>query len=118
MPPDPRDVSRLSDMLEASKAVQRFIDGRTRQDYGSDDALRSAVERKVEIIGEAARAVSNTFADSHPEIEWRKIRATRHILAHDYGKIDDDVMWRIATTHVSELIALLMPLIPRPAGLA
>lgn len=65
--------------------------------------LRSAVERQIEIIGEAARRVSDDFRVAHPEIAWRPIIAQRHILAHEYGEIEDDLIWRVATIHVPEL---------------
>ena len=74
--------------------------------------LRSAVERQVEIIGEAARRISKPFQEAHPEVSWRPIQAQRHVLAHDYGEIRHDRLWRVTTDHVPELIALLTPLLP------
>ncbi len=66
--PDPnRDGARLLDMLGAAKAVQIFVTGRTYYQYAADLMLRSAVERQVEIIGEAARGISDTFKSEHPE---------------------------------------------------
>jgi uncharacterized protein with HEPN domain len=62
-------------MLDAAEAVVRFVSGHTLATYTSDDLLRAAVERKVEIIGEAARGVSDVLKDAHPEIPWRKIVA-------------------------------------------
>ncbi len=48
------DVSLLWDMLDAARKVQEFVDGKTFHDYSRDEVLQSAVERKIEIIGEAA----------------------------------------------------------------
>jgi uncharacterized protein with HEPN domain len=56
--------------------------------------------------------VSEAFQRAHPEIPWRKIIAQRNVLAHDYGEIQDDVLWQVATVSVPELIAALEPLIP------
>jgi uncharacterized protein with HEPN domain len=70
------------------------------------------VERRVEIIGEAARRVSCAFRDAHPEIPWRSVIGQRHALAHDYGEIDDQRVWRVATIHIPDLIPLLEPLVP------
>jgi uncharacterized protein with HEPN domain len=111
MAPDPRDRARLLDMLQAARDAVRFIAKTSWEDYAKNDLLRSAVERKVEIVGEAARFVSSEFADAHPEVEWRRIRSTRHILAHDYGRIDDSILWRIATIHLPQLITQLEPLV-------
>jgi uncharacterized protein with HEPN domain len=44
--------------------------------------------------------------------EDRKVIAQRHVLAHEYGEIQDDIMWRVATVSVPELISLLEPLMP------
>lgn len=76
--------------------------------------LRSAVERQIEIIGEAARRVSKELPDAHPEILWRPIQAQRHVLAHEYGEIKHDRIWRVATIHIPELIIQLEPLVPTP----
>lgn len=111
--PDPsRDLAYLEDMLQAALAVRSFVTGRSREDYAGDLMLRSAVERQVEIIGEAARNVSPQTKDAHPHIPWAPVMAQRHRLAHEYGEINDDTIWAVATVHVPALIELLRPLIP------
>ena len=116
MPPernDPRrDPAYLLDMLNAAEAVRTFVAGKSWNDYSHDLLLRSAVERQIEIIGEAARNVSKLFQDAHPEIAWRAIQAQRHRLAHEYGVVDDALLWSVATVHVPALIEHLRPLIP------
>ncbi len=106
------DRAYLWDMLTAAKTVVMFVKGRTLEDYMTDLMLRSAVERQVEIIGEAARKISKEFQAAHPEIPWRPIQAQRHVLAHDYGEIKHDRIWRVAEAHIPEMIALLEPLVP------
>jgi len=111
--PDPAgDEAWLFDMLGAARAVSLFVAGKTTEQYRADELLRSAVERKVEIIGEAARNISQRFKTSHSEIPWRQIMAQRHRLAHEYGDVDDDLIWEVATVHVPALVRLLEPLIP------
>ncbi|MCC7350335.1 MAG: DUF86 domain-containing protein [Phycisphaerales bacterium] len=102
----------LLDMLLAAYAVQSFVIGRTFEDYTSDLMLRSAVERQVEIIGEAARGLSKEFKTLHPDIPWRSIMAQRHRLAHEYGLVNDEIIWAVATIHVPKLIEQIKPLIP------
>jgi len=74
--------------------------------------LQAAVERKLEIIGEAARGVSDDFRRDHPEVPWRGIIGQRHFLAHEYGEVRQEKLWRVATTRISELIEQLEKLIP------
>jgi len=108
------DAAWVLDMLTAAQAVQAFVANRTLDQYLSDLLLRSAVERQVEILGEAARGLSRAFKTAHPEIPWRPIMAQRHRLAHEYGEIDDTLIWRVATVHVPALIEQLKPLLPPP----
>ena len=90
MPDDHRDVSHLWDMREGAKAIVNFTRSRTPQDYRSDLLLRSAVERQIEIIGEAANRVGAAFRAARPQIPWRRIIAQRNVLIHEYGEIDHD----------------------------
>lgn len=112
MQPEERDPALLWDMLEAARAVISFTSGRTFEDYTADLMLRSAVERQIEIIGEAARGISGPFQTAHPEVPWRLIIAQRHVLAHDYGSIQHERIWRVVTVHLPELINILAPLMP------
>jgi uncharacterized protein with HEPN domain len=114
MPPERSDAAALSDMLQAAQTVARYLENKTRSDYEREELLRHAVERNLEIIGEAARRLSNSYRDAHAEVPWRPIMATRHILAHDYDEVDNDIIWRIVTVHVPELLVKLRDLIPPP----
>lgn len=111
-----RDAVLLLDMLTAARAVASFVAGRTFADYVANLLFRSAVERQIEIIGEAARGVSDELKSSHPEIAWRPIMAQRHRLAHEYGAINDELIWRVATVHIPILISQLDPLVRGAAG--
>jgi len=112
MPPDQRDAGYLLDMLQYARAIARSIEGRTRDDYLRHEDLRLAIERRLEIIGEAARRISETFREQHPKIPWQKIVAQRNLLVHQYGGIDDEILWSVATVSIPELVALLEPLVP------
>ena len=114
MPPDKQDAAFLWDMLDAARTIVQFTAGLQYADYVADRKTQLAVEREVEIIGEAARKVSQGFQLAHAEIPWKKIIAQRHVLAHEYGEIRQDIMWVVVTVHVPELIRALERLIPPP----
>ena len=114
MRPKSSNISYLWDMLDASMAIRQFLVGKTFNDYNTDRLLRGAVERHIEIIGEAARNISASFRAKHPQIPWIKIIAQRHVLTHEYGEVKHERIWSVATVHISELIKLLKPLIPEP----
>ncbi len=112
MPGRRLDAAFLWDMLEASRKIERFTNGIPLDEYMMDEQLRYAVERLVEIVGEAARNVSPEFKSAHPEIPWQGIISQRNVIAHDYGGIRHDLLWRIATVHVPNLIKRIGPLLP------
>lgn len=114
MATDIKDAARLNDIVKAAEAVLAFTLDRTEADYDRDLLLRSAVERQVEIIGEAARGISAVFKEAHPDIPWKKITSTRHILAHDYGMIKNDIMWSVVSVHIPQLLGQVRPLVPSP----
>ena len=74
--------------------------------------MRGAVERHVEIIGEAARRVSEATRKANPDIPWRLIIGQRNVLAHEYDEILDEAMWAVATRRVPELIVALRKTVP------
>jgi uncharacterized protein with HEPN domain len=112
MSPEEKDPAYLLDMLLAARDVASFVEGRTYDDYLSDRKLRLAVERVLEIVGEASRRVSPRFKDAHPEMSWRDYVGLRNVLSHDYDNVQHDLIWAIATTRVPELIARLEALVP------
>jgi uncharacterized protein with HEPN domain len=94
----------LWDALKAAEAVQSFLRGRTYEAFVEDDLLRSAVERQLEIIGEALSQLAKVdpqIADSVAEL--RRIVAFRNILVHGYAAIDYDTVWRLIEDKLPEL---------------
>jgi len=108
MRPEERDAALLWDMLTYAREVTETAGAIDFESYMQDKTLRLATERRLEIIGEAARGVSRAFQDSHPEIPWRKIIAQRHVLAHEYGEIRQETIYRVVTEHIPQLIEHLV----------
>lgn len=108
------DAAYLWDMLDACQTVRQVVTGVTYHDFERSEVLKRAIERFIEIIGEAARHVSDEMKSEHPEIPWRGIISQRHVIAHEYDEIQYERIWRIATIRVPELIELLTPLVPSP----
>jgi len=114
MQADDRDISLLWDMREAAKEAVEFVEGVSFERFASDKKLRYAVGRELIIIGEAGKRVSPGFKKSHPEIPWDSIVGQRNVLAHEYGEVLVERVWRVAVDRLPELIRLLDPLIPPP----
>ena len=101
------DTSYLADMLSFAGEVLTFTEGRSLSDYKTDVGLRRAVERATELIGEAASNVSDSMRAAHPEIPWRKIIGQRNVLIHDYGDVDDDLVWNLVELEIPRLVSIL-----------
>ncbi len=114
MRPEARDASYLWDMLQASRDTLEFTRGVSFDAYLQDRQLQLAVERAIEIIGEAAGRVSLGFRDAHPEIPWRKIIAQRNVLAHEYGEIEPALVWDLVIDHLPALVGQIEMLLPPP----
>ena len=96
---------RLHDIRLAAEALRRFISGKTAADMQRDEILQAAVERKLEIIGEAfvqLRAEDAAIAEQFPDL--RKIVGMRNRLVHGYDQLDLDVLWDATISHVPKLL--------------
>ena len=112
MPPTSREAGYLWDMLQAARRLQEFTAGVSFEAYLESVLFQSAVERQLEILGEAARRMSEGFRQEHPEIPWSSIIGQRNVIAHQYDDIEQEQLWSVVTSGIPILIAQLEPLIP------
>lgn len=112
MRPEDRDAAYLWDMLQAAREVKAMLEDRDLTAFLAERVLLRAIERGVEIIGEAARRLSPSYMAAHPEIPWRKIVGQRNILAREYGQIDHALLYRTAVEDIPRLIEQIQVLLP------
>jgi uncharacterized protein with HEPN domain len=113
-PAEKDDDARLWDMVSNARLLVLLAAGRRRSDLASDPQFRLAVERLIEIVGEAARKVSREGQRAHPHIPWQKIVQQRHVISHDYDDLDYHAIWRVVTIHIPALIPQLEAILPEP----
>ncbi len=101
------DRNRLYDMLNAARKTQSFIAGKGRDALDEDEILALALTRLLEIVGEAARNVSEEAQRELPKLPWPAIVGMRHRIAHDYLHVDHDVVWNTLTVDLPRLVAVL-----------
>lgn len=112
-----RDSARLADILHAALAIRRFTQGVSKEQFLANEEKYEAVNRKFEIIGEAARRLSPEARAKFPDIPWKLVTAMRNILIHDYDDVDLNVVWQTAQLDLPPLIARLEAhLATPPAG--
>ena len=109
MPHD--DAERLRDMLLAARKIRERLRGVSRDDFEQDEFLVSGVLYFLLVIGEAASKVTAEYRLVQPGIPWKLIVGLRHRLVHDYARIDREIIWLTATTHLDSLIGLLESLV-------
>jgi len=107
MKPEDRDLALLWDMRGFAREAQAMVK-RIKFERLNDDSMRKlALERVLELLGEAARRVSAPFQGRNPQIEWRQLVGQRNVLAHDYGKIDHLQLYESARVKVPLLLVEL-----------
>jgi uncharacterized protein with HEPN domain len=86
----------LYDIARAAKLALGFIAGKSFSDYSADVMLRSAVERQLEIVGEALAQLAKADLTVASQIgEYQRIIAFRNILIHGYAEIDHRIVWNV-----------------------
>jgi len=105
------DVILLTDMLDYARRAVFALEGQSREVLDTDVVLVGALERFVEVIGEAASRLSETTLEMAPEIPWHEIIAMRNRLVHGYFAVDLDILWTVAHDDLPELIATLEELV-------
>lgn len=106
-----RDQQSVQDMYNAAREILDFTVDIDYVSLESDCRTQSAVLYEIVIIGEAANRLSNEFQSEHPTIPWKDIIGMRNILAHQYDKVDVEVVWDVIHQDIPELMALLEPLL-------
>jgi uncharacterized protein with HEPN domain len=97
------DKVRLQHILEAIEYVEQFLEGRSNVDLYDNPQLRFAIERQLEIIGEATNNLSDSIKNKYTGIEWRKIVAFRNFVVHEYFGVDLELVWLITQKNLPPL---------------
>ena len=98
-------LAHLHDLLQAGNDIKTFLADRSFDDYKSDDLLRSAVERKFEIMGEALTRIRKDDEQVLTKIrDHRDIISFRNILIHGYDTIDNRIVWGVIQEDLDNLI--------------
>ena len=99
------DRIRIEHMIDAGGSVARFIADRHRVDIETDEMLRFALVRAIEIFGEAASKISAETRSAYSNIPWQAIVGMRNRLAHAYFNIDGDILWVAASNDSYQSVA-------------
>ena len=90
-------------MLDHVEEAVSLVECRVRADLETDRVFFLALLKLVEIVGEAARRISEEVQRVHPEVPWREIIGTRNRLVHGYDAVDSDILWEIVASDFPSL---------------
>ena len=94
-------------MLDSARKIMKSMRDVEYSDFIADEEKQAAVIRFIEIIGEAAKNVSEKTRKQHPEIPWRMVAGTRDRLIHGYFSVDIDIVWGIVRRDIPNLMLKL-----------
>jgi len=104
----PESAALLWDVRAAAERIGTFVSGLTEATYRADELRKSAVERQLEVLGEALKNLRSADPDTAAAIpDLARIIGMRNVLAHAYAVVDDGVVWEAATTKVPALVAIV-----------
>lgn len=107
-----RDVRAfLDDMVEAGTRMLAFTDGMSFEEFQADERTKSAVEREIFVMGEAAKNVPAAIRDAHPAVPWREMAKMRDFLGHSYFNVEPRIVWEVATQKAAGVVVVVQAIL-------
>lgn len=100
-----KDTTVIQDIKEAIDRIILYTSSMEYDDFLHDYKTQDAVIRNIEILGEAAKLLSDETKEKYPNIPWKDIAGTRDKLIHDYFGVNIDIVWYIAKNEILSLYA-------------
>ena len=98
-----KDKMRLQHILEAIERLEKYAGGLTREELESDVLRYYGIVKNIEIIGEAARMLTDEFKKANDDVPWLSIANMRNFLVHEYFQVDSDTVWEVIHGDIVEL---------------
>ena len=111
-----RDSAALLDILQAAKLALEYVSGKTQAEFLADIQCQDAVIRRLEIIGEAARRISDQGRAAYPDLPWSAMVGMRNVMIHEYDAVDLTIVWDAVHLDLPKLIDALSGSLPPEAS--
>ncbi len=108
-----RDEGLLYDIVYSANRIIDYTIGISVETFENNEQIQDSVIRRIGIIGEAARLLSDETKAAIPDIQWSDIIGMRNVLMHDYRHIRMTRVWEVVQKDIPALIERLEPLLPK-----
>ena len=101
------DEQRLDDIRTSCALIIDRLRGKKFPDFVADLVLQDSIIRRLEIIGEASKHLTETTQWRYPDIQWKDMIRLRDRAIHGYWDIEALKLWKIVQEDVPQLLELL-----------
>jgi uncharacterized protein with HEPN domain len=93
----------LKHILESIDHIEQFIKNKSKNDFKNSVQLQDAIIRRIEIIGEAAKNMDESFKEANKNVEWKNIAGMRDVIIHKYFGVDLELVWNVIIEDLPKL---------------
>lgn len=112
----PDETVYLRHILDAIGLIERYTAGLDQQGFVKNTLVQDGVIRQLEIVGEAAKRLSQSLRARYPDVPWQVVAGMRDKLVHDYMGVEVETVWLTVTAslpafkaQIREILDTLMP---------
>ena len=103
-------------MLDSARLAMGYLEETNKTAFLSDVRTQDAVVRRIEIIGEASRRLSEQGRASLPELPWHSMVSMRNLMIHEYDGVDYTLVWETVKNDLPQLVKLLEKRLGKESG--
>lgn len=101
----------IEHILLSINKIEKFTENISHREFLRNQLIQDAVIRNIEIIGEAAKKLSDDFKSTYHLIPWKEMAGMRDKLIHDYLGVDIEVVWETVIEDIPFLKSLILVLL-------
>ena len=107
------NIVYLRHILDAIHRIEEYTTGVQYEGFMSNNLVQAGVMREIEIMGEAAKRLTNEFKEKYPDVPWKKVAGMRDKLMHGYFGVDLDAVWDTVKKDINVLEGKIKDIIER-----
>ena len=98
-----RKLLYLAELLESIRKIREYTSGMDETAFLSNQIVLDACYHNFLVIGEAVKQLPDSLRIQHGHIPWKSIAGLRDMVAHEYFRVDDRILWDVVENHLTSL---------------